>query len=89
MTSASTTAKTDHNDILARVEGDYVATALRQCPDPATVSGPHFVVVLAGRLGRVRIRCERQRSRGRKVWFWFATRAHRVAAPGRRPRPSR
>ena len=65
-------------DILGRIEGDYVATALRQCPDPSFVAGPHFVVVHAGRLGRVRICCERIRSRRRSVWFWFASRADRV-----------
>jgi hypothetical protein len=69
-------------DILGRVEGDHVATALRQCPDPAGVGGPLYVDVEAGRLGRVRIRCERRRSRGRAIWYWQATRAVQVA--GRR-----
>ena len=71
------------SDILGRVEGDHVATALRLCPDPSAFEGPHFVVVRAGRLGRVRIRCERMRSRARSVWYWHATRAVQLVQGGR------
>ena len=48
MTSVTRPEASEHPDILERIEGNYVATALRQCPDPSFVEGPHFVVVNAG-----------------------------------------
>ena len=67
------------NGILASVPGQYIGTAVCQCPDARTATTDiHNINIDAGWVGRVVIVCKRVRDRRFGRWFWTAVRAERV-----------
>lgn len=79
--TADTARSVDANGILAQVQGNHIAAALRAL-GPATREAPshHEVLVQAGHLGTVRLFIEKKQARhGRHShYFWSAYRAEQA-----------
>lgn len=80
-------APADHNGILARVPGQYIAQASKSLPDPACALDDEMCVEIdAAPTGRVRLTFRKQRysrPRGKIAYFsWLCRHAEPVAPAG-------